>query len=207
MVTWHSSLAFTLNLADRCNSCDKCPLANTRKQAVVYRGVEKPQILWVGEAPGANEEEQAAPFVGLAGKLLQKGVEAAGLDSVSGFTNIQKCRPPDNRDPTVQEKEACRPYLIEQIEYYKPKVMVAIGRHSLTGLFPDSPFSKYIKITKDHGSIYWYNLQVEPFGQVPVFLHLHPSYVLRQGNVDKGIYDVWWNDFLKIKEKYDELVR
>lgn len=200
-----SSLEFTETLKATCQSCSKCPLGNTRINSVVYRGSLTPQILWVGEAPGSHEEDQGEPFVGTTSKLLQKGVDAAGLADVSGFANIQKCRPPENRDPTVEEKEACRPYLIQQIEFYKPKIIVAVGRHSFMGIFENSLIAKRAKITKDHGSIYYYNLQVEPYGQIPVFLHLHPSYVLRQGNMDKAIYDVWWEDFLKIKEKYDEL--
>lgn len=205
------SLEFTETLKATCQNCSKCPLGNTRINSVVYRGSLTPDILWVGEAPGEKEEEQGLPFVGTTGKLLQKGVDAAGLTEVSGFANIQKCRPPGNRDPTVIEKEACRPYLIQQIEFYKPKIIVAVGRHSFGALLQDTPLgvliAKSVKITKDHGNIYWYNLHVKPFGQIPVFLHLHPSYVLRQANIDKNkdIYEIWWQDFLKIKEKYDEL--
>ena len=119
-----------------CN-CRLCPLARNRTNAVYGEGNPQASLMFIGEAPGADEDLQGRPFVGKAGKLLDSMMQKAGVDrKLVYITNGNKCRPPGNRDPEPEEVAACRPYLIKQIETIRPKVIVALGRfaaHSLAG--------------------------------------------------------------------------
>jgi DNA polymerase len=111
-----------------CN-CQKCVLGSTRKNFVFGVGNHSAEIVFVGEAPGADEDDQGEPFVGRAGKLLNEMLKEIGLKRQEVFIcNILKCRPPNNRDPLPDEVEKCEPYLLKQLSLLKPKIIVALGR-------------------------------------------------------------------------------
>ncbi|MFX1508935.1 MAG: uracil-DNA glycosylase [Promethearchaeota archaeon] len=109
--------------------CQKCRLAESRTQAVPGVGPQSAQLVIIGEAPGRHEDLQGEPFVGAAGKLLTKLLEEAGIPRSSVFiTNIVKCRPPENRQPLADERRACYPYLIRQLDLIQPKIIALVGR-------------------------------------------------------------------------------
>lgn len=116
-------------------SCTLCRLHEARKQAVPGEGPPGARILLLGEAPGEQEDRAGRPFVGRAGKLLDRALRDAGLRRWELFiTNVVKCRPPGNRDPRPDEMEACRPYLLRQIEFVDPRVIVTLGAFGLRSL-------------------------------------------------------------------------
>lgn len=125
-----------------------CPdLARTAKQLVFGDGNQDAEIVFIGEAPGKNEDEQGLPFVGAAGKFLQEMLEGINLKRADVYiTNIVKYRPPENRDPLPEEKAEFLPYLIRQIEVIKPKLIVTLGRHSMDVLLPQG-----YQISQVHG--------------------------------------------------------
>jgi DNA polymerase len=157
-------------IAARVRSCTACELCLGRTNAVPGEGDGSSGILLVGEAPGRNEDETGRPFCGAAGKNLDLALATAGIPRPAVFvTSIVKCRPPANRDPTPQEKTACRPYLLEQVRALKPRVLVALGRHGLSGLLGDIPPAGFAKLP---GSFV-----AGPEG-IPVFVSLHPAAVI-----------------------------
>ncbi|MFQ5844761.1 MAG: uracil-DNA glycosylase family protein [Planctomycetota bacterium] len=115
--------------------CTKCPLCETRTHVVFGEGDPHADLLFVGEAPGRDEDAQGRPFVARAGKLLTDMIRAMGLGRQDVYiANVLKCRPPQNRDPAPDEVESCRPYLLRQIELIDPKVVCALGRHAVRSL-------------------------------------------------------------------------
>ncbi|MBI2165276.1 MAG: uracil-DNA glycosylase [Chloroflexi bacterium] len=130
-------------LAQRISVCKDCPLSRNRTHAVPGDGSSSARIMFIGEAPGFYEDQQGRPFVGPAGKFLDELLSSAGMSRGEVFiTNMVKCRPPENRDPMPGEVEACRQYLDKQIQILKPRVIVALGRHSLAKFFPQESISK-----------------------------------------------------------------
>ena len=118
-------------LHQQCLGCHACALANSRSNVVFGDGNPAAEILLIGEAPGANEDEQGKPFVGRAGKLLDDELKMIGLDRSKVYiTNTIKCRPPQNRDPLNIEKDACKGYLRRQVQMMHPKIIVCLGRIS-----------------------------------------------------------------------------
>lgn len=134
-------------LEARCQSCQKCALGATRTNLVFGTGSRHADLMFVGEAPGQAEDEQGIPFVGAAGKLLNRYLYAVGIPRESVYiANILKCRPPHNRDPLPVEEDACIGYLREQVKLIQPKIIVCLGRISAMRLIrPD------FRITKEHG--------------------------------------------------------
>ena len=127
--------------------CTKCRLAQGRTQVVFGVGDPHADLMFVGEAPGFHEDKQGIPFVGQAGKLLDKLLAGIGLDRTQVYVcNVLKCRPPGNRDPVPDEKEACEPYLFRQVELIRPKVIASLGNHATKQLS-----GKDIGITRVHG--------------------------------------------------------
>jgi uracil-DNA glycosylase len=127
--------------------CTRCRLAQGRTQVVFGVGDPYADLMFVGEAPGFHEDKQGIPFVGQAGKLLDKLLAGIGLDRGSVYiANVLKCRPPGNRDPVPDEKEACEPYLFRQVELIQPKVIASLGNHATKQLS-----GKDIGITRVHG--------------------------------------------------------
>ncbi len=128
-------------------TCAKCELHKSRKNAVPGEGPADAKVMFVGEGPGQNEDEQGRPFVGAAGKLLTELLESIGLSRSDVFiTNIVKCRPPNNRAPRKSEIDACNPYLVNQIKLIKPVIICALGTPAITTLLGDEHSA-----TKSHG--------------------------------------------------------
>jgi DNA polymerase len=153
-------------------SCTTCPLNETRTKAVFGAGDADAELMFVGEAPGAEEDRQGLPFVGRAGQLLNELLGEIGMNREDVFiANVLKCRPPGNRDPQPLEIESCRPYLFEQIRLIEPKVVCTLGNFS-TKLLSDNPAG----ITRVHGTP-----QVHELGGRAVFLLplFHPAAALR----------------------------
>ncbi len=124
----HDPLA---EIEKRIMSCTKCRLHSNRKHAVPGEGPRNAEIMIVGEAPGRMEDLQGRPFVGSAGRILDEMLSRAGLSRRDVYiTNVVKCRPPNNRDPTDEEIMTCLPYLVSQIKILRPKLVIAVGRHA-----------------------------------------------------------------------------
>ncbi len=168
-----------------CYRCTKCALHNTRINTVFGTGNIHADIMFVGEAPGENEDKEGKPFVGRAGKLLDKFLVAADIDRENVYiTNILKCRPPKNRDPQKEEEDMCIDYLRAQVRAVEPKMIVCLGRIAAMRLIkPD------YKITAEHGMF------VEKKGIILTAVY-HPSALLRDVNKK----DDMMTDLLKIKE-------
>ncbi|HYQ87135.1 MAG TPA: uracil-DNA glycosylase [Bacteroidota bacterium] len=125
------SAASLPDLYDQIHECLKCPLGQTRTRFVFGTGNLRADVMFIGEAPGADEDAQGEPFVGKAGQLLNKIIEAIGMKREEVYIcNILKCRPPNNRDPETSEMETCSPYLLKQIELIRPKFIICLGRIS-----------------------------------------------------------------------------
>lgn len=172
-------------LAETVASCTKCGLAAGRTNAVFARGNPEAKLCFVGEAPGADEDEQGIPFVGRAGQLLDKMIAAMGLDPAKDVyvCNIVKCRPPGNRRPEPEEIDACIPYLHEQLENVKPEVIVALGNTAVAALL-----NTKLGITKVRGSWKLYK------GRLPVMPTYHPSYLLRPSPQQAEAKKQAWED-------------
>ncbi|MBC8096520.1 MAG: uracil-DNA glycosylase [Akkermansiaceae bacterium] len=182
-------------LRERALACIKCPnLAASRKNVVFGVGNLNAELMFVGEAPGADEDSQGEPFVGLAGQLLTKIIQATGLTRDSVYiANILKCRPDTpgqtsgNRKPTTEEMQTCIPYLHEQIDLIQPKVLVALGATAVEGLL-----GKTVGITKLRGN--W-----QTYRGIPLMPTYHPAYLLRnQAMSEKRRV---WEDMLQVMEK------
>jgi uracil-DNA glycosylase len=182
-------------LRERVLVCVKCPhLASSRKNVVFGVGSIDAQLMFVGEAPGADEDERGEPFVGRAGQLLTKIIQATGLSRADVYiANILKCRPDTpgqsagNRKPTPDEMATCIPYLHEQIDLIRPKVIVALGATAVDGLL-----GKTIGITKLRGN--W-----QTYRGTPLMPTYHPAYLLRnQAMSEKRKV---WEDMLSVMEK------
>jgi DNA polymerase len=156
----HDSLE---KIAAEVKGCPLCRLSRTRKNAVPGEGQLAAKIMFIGEAPGRNEDEEGRPFVGAAGRILDDLLQKAGIERSQVFiTNVVKCRPPNNRVPDEDEAAACRPYLDRQIALIKPKVICVLGRTAYSSLLGGS------SITTNRGKI------VEKAGQ-KYFLTFHPA--------------------------------
>ena len=158
-------------LQSECCRCRACALADTRKNVVFGVGNTEAEVLFIGEGPGANEDEQGLPFVGAAGRLLDDMLPMIGLTRESVYiTNIGKCRPPQNRDPLNTEKDACIGYLRRQVAMMRPKIIVCLGRIAAAELIkPD------FKITQEHGQFF------EKRGVQMMALY-HPAALLRDSS-------------------------
>jgi len=150
-------------------ACRRCGLCQARKQAVLGVGDPDADWLFVGEGPGAEEDQRGEPFVGQAGKLLDNMLASIGLKRGRDvyIANAVKCRPPENRTPTPEESAACRPYLERQIELIRPKLIVALGRPAAQTLLQAE-----VKIAASRGRLHQYN-------GIPLVVTYHPAYLLR----------------------------
>jgi uracil-DNA glycosylase len=166
-------------LAEVVRSCTKCGLSQHRKQTVFARGTGSSGVCFVGEGPGADEDAQGLPFVGKAGQLLDRMIEAMGLGRDEVYVcNVVKCRPPDNRKPELDEMAACLPYLNEQLELIRPRVIVALGATAVQGLFGTTE-----GITRLRGK--WKTYQ----GRIDVMPTFHPAYLLRTPAAKREVWD------------------
>ena len=176
-------------LYEQCCQCDRCPLGKTKTNTVFGCGNRTARLMFVGEAPGEQEDLMGIPFVGAAGKLLDKYFTAVGIirDDVY-IANILKCRPPHNRDPLPEEGDACIGYLREQVKLIRPEIIVCLGRISAMRLIkPD------FKITREHGII----VKKGAFAMTAVY---HPAALLRDPSKKEDMY----RDMKKIKAYLDE---
>ncbi|MGA2094111.1 MAG: uracil-DNA glycosylase, partial [Sedimentisphaerales bacterium] len=166
-------------IAEEVRKCRKCDLGELRTNAVPGEGNPCAWIMFVGEAPGADEDAQARPFVGRAGQLLDKIIKACGLKRQDVWIgNILKCRPPENRDPRPEEIVACIPYLQRQIELLNPEIIVALGAHAAKTLL-DTP--KAIGQLRGLFHEYVPGIGHKPIKLMPTF---HPAYLLRNYSED-----------------------
>lgn len=164
-----------------------CPdLAEQAIQLVMGDGNENAEIVFIGEAPGKKEDEQGLPFVGAAGKFLDTMLAGAEMNRSDVYiTNIVKYRPPDNRDPTKEEKVAFLPYLLRQLEIIEPKIVVALGRHSMEYFLPDATIGEV------HGQSFGLNIDGFKFQFVPLY---HPAAALYNGSLRQTLV----SDFLSV---------
>ena len=177
-------------LENASRSCDKCPLGKTKTNTVFGVGNKNADLMFVGEAPGESEDKSGIPFVGRAGKLLDKYLEAVGIDRDEVYiANILKCRPPNNRDPLPEEQEVCMDYLREQVRLIKPKIIVCLGRIAAKRLI-DPQF----RITRQHGT--WVQK-----GGIWMTAIYHPSALLRDVSKRPETFE----DLLKIRDKIREV--
>ena len=178
-------------LQQECLACQRCGLCQTRTNVVFGQGVPNAEVLFVGEGPGASEDEQGLPFVGRSGQLLDHYLEAIDLSREKNvyIANIVKCRPPQNRDPLQEEQEACMDWLRNQTALLRPKIIVCLGRIAAMRIIkPD------FKITREHGQFF-------KKGNIYMTATLHPAALLRNPAQKPAAFD----DFLKLRDKIDEL--
>ena len=168
-----SALAELYQKIAACRDCEE--LARTRTQTVPGEGPEKPQIVFIGEAPGYHEDQQGRPFVGQAGQFLEQLLNSIGLKRSDVYIcNVIKCRPPNNRDPLPTEIKNCQKWLDQQLELLSPKMIVTLGRYSLARFFPGEPISKiHGKARKQDNIIY--------------FAMYHPAAALHQQSLRQTI--------------------
>ena len=175
------------SLARKVSSCVACRLCKTRKQTVFADGSPAARIMFIGEAPGADEDAQGVPFVGRAGQLLTRMIEdGMGLPRMSVYiANVLKCRPPDNRNPEPDEIASCRGYLERQIDLVKPEVLVALGKFAAQFLLETE--EGIMRLRGKWGS----------YRGIPVMPTFHPSFLLRQPAQKKEA----WEDLLAVLAK------
>jgi DNA polymerase len=166
-------------------NCTRCPLYEGRTQIVHSTGNLQAELMFVGEAPGADEDAQGFPFVGRAGQLLTKIIESIGFKREDVFIgNINRCRPPGNRAPTIQEAHTCRPFLQREIAVVRPKVIVVLGNTALHNLLDTK-----IGITKLRG-------EFQDYKGVKVMPPFHPAFLLRDPRKKREV----WEDMKKVRD-------
>ncbi|MDN5280827.1 MAG: uracil-DNA glycosylase [Clostridiales bacterium] len=184
-------------IAQEVSQCQKCQLCQTRNKTVPGVGSGKADLVFIGEAPGADEDASGIPFVGKAGRHLDKILTAAGISREEVFIcNVLKCRPPNNRNPQLSEMVSCTPFLQRQLQLIRPKLIACLGNVAIRYVIaPDTP-----GITKIHGQ--WFN----SIFSIPTMAMYHPSYLIRSESREKGSPN-WqmWQDIQKLKKRYDEV--
>lgn len=176
-------------LYEQIKGCQRCSLAQTRTNFVFGNGNEAAELVFVGEAPGQEEDLQGKPFVGRAGQLLTRIIESIGFRREEVYiTNILKCRPPGNRDPLPEEIKQCEPYLIEQLRIINPRVICALGRIAAqTLLKTKTPLSKLRGAVHDYQGI-------------KLIVTYHPAALLRYPQYKKST----WEDMQLLRRVYDQ---
>lgn len=193
-VTMAAVIAMETNLQTleaQCQSCQNCPLGKTRTNLVFGVGVPNAKVMFVGEGPGAQEDAQGKPFVGLSGQLLDKYLNLIDLDRSKNIYigNMVKCRPPLNRDPKQEETEACLPWLRKQVKALQPRIIVCLGRIAAQRLIsPD------FRVTRQHGEF------IEK-GGILMMGTFHPAALLRNPAQKADAL----SDFQALRDKMTEL--
>jgi DNA polymerase len=179
---------YSLNyIKEEINECKRCKLKDYRKNIVFGKGNEKAKLMLIGEAPGNEEDIRGEPFVGMAGELLTKMLKAIDLNREDVYiTNVVKCHPPKNRNPAPDEIEACKPFLVKQIEAIKPKIIWALGSISAKTLLNSEK-----KISELRGKLHRYN---EIIKLIPTY---HPAFLLRNPYKKREA----WEDIKMIKKE------
>ncbi len=176
-------------LYDGIHECLKCPLGQTRTKFVFGTGSQKADVMFIGEAPGADEDAQGEPFVGRAGQLLNKIIEAVGMKREDVYIcNILKCRPPNNREPLPSEMETCSPYLLKQIELIKPKFIICLGRIS----------AQWLLRTND--ALSSLRGRTHEFMGSTLIVTYHPAALLRNPNWKRPA----WEDMKMFRDLYEQ---
>ena len=171
--------------------CENCDLHKTRTNTVFGEGNESAKILFIGEAPGRDEDKQGKPFVGRAGKLLTEIISSINLTREDIYiANTVKCRPPNNRNPEEKEVEACSDYLEQQIDLIKPKVIVLLGKIAA---------NRVLKIDQPIGELRKKIFIIKP-KNIPTIIFYHPAYILRSPKEKKKV----WEDLLFLKSVLKE---
>lgn len=177
-------------LLDEIYACEKCRLCETRTNVVPGEGDPNAKLMFIGEAPGRDEDAQGRPFVGRSGELLTRMIRAIGLEREQVYIcNVVKCRPPQNRNPQPDEAAACLNYLRAQVALVRPRVVVLLGKVACR-----YALQQEVSVMREHGV--WYERKGVWF--MPT---LHPSALLRNPALKRQS----WDDFQKIREKLDEL--
>lgn len=177
-------MAALTELYEQIANCRDCELANYRTKVVPGEGPEDADLLFIGEAPGWNEDQQGRPFVGAAGEFLDQLLGSIGLSREQVYiANVIKCRPPQNRDPLPAEIRACSKWLDRQVEIIQPKIIVTLGRYSLAKYFPGEGISKIHGKPRKRDNVVYY----------PMY---HPAAALHQGSLRKIIEE----DMLQIPQ-------
>ena len=171
-------------------NCTRCPLHQGRTKIVHSEGNPNAELVFVGEAPGADEDASGRPFVGRAGQLLNKIIEAIGLKREDVFIgNVNRCRPPGNRQPTIEEARTCKPFLLREIAVLRPKIIVVLGNTATQNLLDTKT-----GITKIRGEFQdYYGVKV-----MPTF---HPAYLLRDPSKKREV----WEDMKKVRDELNRL--
>lgn len=192
----HEKIASLQEIKNKCENCASCELHKTRNNIVFADGSpENASIILIGEAPGENEDLQGIPFVGRAGKLLNEFLIKAELSRENDLyiINTVKCRPPKNRVPSREEKEACRNFLVSQIEIINPKLILLCGATAMGAFLPNKT-----PISKMRGEIVEIDISGKSYKAMPIF---HPSYLLRnhstESNSPRGLM---LKDLKKVKQ-------
>lgn len=171
----------------RMAKCSACVLRGTCSRVVPGEGSADADIMFIGEAPGKKEDETGHPFVGAAGKFLNEMLASIKLKREDVYiANVCKCRPPENRDPSLEEVAACWPWLLEQIKIIQPKLIVTLGRHSMERFLPNQ------KISQMHGTLVIKT--IPEIGQQNFYTLYHPAAALYNGSMRKTLLE----DFAKI---------
>lgn len=180
-----------ITLEKECSQCQRCSLCQTRTNVVFGQGSAQAKVLFVGEGPGQQEDEQGQPFVGRSGQLLDKYLFAVDLDRNTNcyIGNIVKCRPPQNRDPLPEERQACMPWLREQFRILRPKIVVCLGRVAAQALIRED-----FSVTKEHGQFFDKNGTL-------FMATWHPAALLRNPAAKVDAFA----DFVALREKIAEL--
>jgi len=169
--------------------CIRCPLSQSRNRVVNSEGNPNARLMFVGEAPGADEDAQGRPFVGRAGQLLNKIIEAIGLKREDVFIgNVNRCRPPQNRTPTPQEAATCKPFLLRDVAVVQPEVIVVMGNTAMKNLLDTKE-----GITKLRG-------QFQDYAGIKVMPTFHPAYLLRDPSKKRET----WDDMKKVRDYLNE---
>jgi uracil-DNA glycosylase family 4 len=164
-------------LANCVKNCQACSLHQTRTQTVFGVGNKQAKLMIIGEAPGFHEDQQGEPFVGRAGQLLTAMIKSIGFERSDVYiANILKCRPPNNRDPAMDEVAKCTPFLDQQIALLKPTLLLAVGRIA----------SHYLLNTKS--SLESLRNKIHRYGEIPLIVTYHPAYLLRSPGDKKKAY-------------------
>ena len=189
-----NKLLLLKELYEKNKNCCRCELCKSRSQIVFFDGNPTSKVMFVGEAPGEEEDKQGKPFVGRAGQYLNKVLEKIGLDRNAIYiTNVCKCRPPGNRKPTPKEMQTClNVFLKKEVEIIQPKVICCLGATAAEAFL-----GKNVKITRMRGQFYPNPL----FPKTKLFLTYHPAYVLRNMREAK----TFESDLRKLKEYLEKL--
>ena len=183
-----SSLETFEEIHNEIGDCTRCPLHRERTTVVHTEGNRKARLLFVGEAPGADEDIQARPFVGRAGQLLTKIIEAIGLKREEVLIgNVNRCRPPGNRPPTPEEASMCKPFLLREIAIVQPEVIVVLGNTAMKNLLDTRE-----GITKLRGTF-------QEYKGIKVMPTFHPAYLLRDPSKKRET----WEDLKKVRDYLD----